>query len=118
MATQVDVQEQTIGAGSILAFALYGYGIFVDEALLGFDARNLGLLAFAGTFAAVALLHGAYGRRDFAVAHAAAGVGLALVAFASSGLQVLGGMVLLVAGGAYIAVTTMRARREANEVAG
>ncbi|QSW97770.1 hypothetical protein [Haloterrigena alkaliphila] len=113
MEETVDVQGQAIGAGSIVALAFAAYGRFIDETVLGFDATALATGAFAATFAAVALLHGAYGRRDFAVAHGVAAVGLLLVTVAATGLQMLGGLALLIAGGAYVAVATVRARDDA-----
>ncbi|NUB90666.1 hypothetical protein HT576_06490 [Haloterrigena sp. SYSU A121-1] len=115
MAETIDVQEQAIGAGSIAALGLVAYGRFINETLFGVDATTLGLGAFAATFAAVALIHGAYGRRDFAVSHAASAVGLGLVALASSLLPMLVGLVLLVGSGSYTARTTIRARNEAKE---
>ncbi|RQG98765.1 hypothetical protein [Natrarchaeobius oligotrophus] len=118
MTEQVDVQELTIGVGTVLAFVLYGYGRFVSETVFGVETTDLAVLSFAGTFLAVAALHGAYGRRDFALAHAAAGLGLVFVAVASSGLQVLIGILLLAVGGAYVAVETVRARREGADAAG
>ncbi|MEY7851946.1 hypothetical protein AB7C87_22400 [Natrarchaeobius sp. A-rgal3] len=118
MTEEVDVQELAIGVGTVLALVLYGYGSFVAETILGVDATTLAVLAFAATFLAVALLHGAYGRRDFALAHAAAGVGLSLVALSSSGPQVLLGILLLAAGGAYVAIKTLRARRDVTDTAG
>ncbi|RQG91123.1 hypothetical protein EA462_03765 [Natrarchaeobius halalkaliphilus] len=118
MTEQVDVQELVIGVGTVLAFVLYGYGTFLRETILGVAATDLAVGAFAGTFLVVAVLHGAYGRRDFAVAHAAAGAGLVFVAAASSGPEVLVGILLLVAGGSYVAVATMRARRDRRAVQG
>ncbi|WP_306056066.1 hypothetical protein [Natronococcus wangiae] len=114
----VDVQAVAIGAGTAVAVGLLAYGTLVGESILGVDTTSLATGAFAATFLAVAALHGAYGRRDLAAAHGAAGVGLALVALAASGFQVLGGYLLLVVGGAYIAVVTVRARDEEREVAG
>lgn len=112
----VDVQAVTIGAGTVVAIALLAYGTLVSESILGVDASSLATGAFAATFLAIAALHGAYGRRDLAVAHATAAVGLAFVVFAASGLQVAAGLLLLVAGGSYVAVVTVRVRREAREV--
>lgn len=114
----VDVQRTAIGVGTVLALAFFGYGRYIGETIVGVDAAALGTGAFAATFAAVAALHGAYGRRDLAVAHLVAAVGLTFVALSASGPQVLGGLVLLVAGGAYIAVATLRAREADREVAG
>ncbi|MCW8171993.1 hypothetical protein [Natrialba swarupiae] len=118
MTEEVDVQELAIGVGTVLALVLYGYGTFVRETILGVDARMLAVLSFAATFLAVAVLHGAYGRRDFALAHAAAGVGLVFVVVASSGPQVLLGIVLLAGGGAYVAIKTLRARRTVGDATG
>ena len=112
MAETIDVQEQAIGVGSIAALALVAYGRFIDETIVGLDATSLAIGAFAATFAAVALLHGAYGRHDFAVAHAAAAVGMVLVALSASVPQVLVGLVLLAAGGGYVALVTVRARAD------
>ncbi|MFP8952046.1 hypothetical protein ACLI4Z_03600 [Natrialbaceae archaeon A-arb3/5] len=112
MAESVDVQEQTIGVGTVLAIVFFGYGTFINETILGIDATELAAWVFVGTFAAVALFHSAYGRRDFAVAHAAAAVGVALVLLATSGPQVLVGMGVLLTGGSYIVSRTIRARRD------
>lgn len=112
----VDVQAVTIGVGTIAAVGLLGYHTVVSESLFGYETTALATGAFALTFLAVALLHGAYGRGDFALAHGLAGVGLLFVAIASTGPQVLVGMACLVAGGSYIAIKTVRARREQREV--
>ncbi|OVE83935.1 hypothetical protein [Natronolimnobius baerhuensis] len=110
MAEVVDVQAETIGVGSVIAFALYGYGIFISETIFGLEATALAMWVFAGTFAAVALLHGAYGRRPFALAHGGAAVGLAIFLLATDGLQALLGLLVLMGSGAAIAVMTIRAR--------
>ena len=115
MEETVDVQEQAIGAGSIVALALVGYGRFISDTIVGFDATALAIGAFAATFAAVALVHGAYGRRDFAIAHGLAAVGMFLVAVPGSPLRTLGGLVLLAVGGGYVALVTVRARDRDSE---
>jgi hypothetical protein len=112
----VDVQAVAIGVGTVVAIALLGYGTFVGESVFGIDVTALAIGAFALTCVALAVLHGAYGRRDFAAAYAVAGVGLGIVALASSGLQVAGGYLLLAAGGGYVAVRTVRARDDAQTV--
>lgn len=117
MAETIDVQEQAIGAGSMLALAFVGYGRFISETVVGVDATALGIGAFAATFGAVALIHGAYGRRDFAVAHGLAAVGMFLVALAGSPLRTLAGLVLLAGGGGYVALVTVRTRSDEREVA-
>jgi hypothetical protein len=109
----VDVQAVTIGVGTVAAVAALAYGTFVSEAVLGVDATALAIGAFALTCVALTILHSAYGRRDFAAAYAVAGLGLGVVAVASSGLQLLGGYALLAGGGAYVAVMTIRAREDA-----
>lgn len=114
----VDVQGTAIGAGTVVALAFFAYGRYIGESIFGIDAAMLATGAFAVTFAVVGVLHAAYGRRDLAVAHAVAAVGMALVALAASGPQVLGGLVLLVAGGIYIALATVRARDEGRDVPG
>ncbi|WP_293030209.1 hypothetical protein [Natronococcus sp.] len=106
----VDVQAMTIGVGTVIAIALLGYGATVGDSLLGADTTTLAVGAFALTFVALAVLHGAYGRRDFAAAYGVAGIGLGTVAVASSALGVLGGYLLLAVGGGYVAVATIRAR--------
>lgn len=117
MAETVDVQGTVIGVGTVVALACYAYGRYIGETILGIDPSALAIGAFAATFAALALLHNAYGRRDFAAAYAVAAIGLFLVAPAASVLQTLGGYLLLVAGGAYVAVVTVRAREAGSEVA-
>ncbi|ADD06483.1 uncharacterized protein Nmag_2930 [Natrialba magadii ATCC 43099] len=118
MAEMVDVQQETIGVGTVAALVLYGYGTFVDETLFGYEATTLAMWVFVGTFAAVAVFHGAYGRRDFAAAHGTAALGLGVFLLASDGRQALLGLLLLLGGGIYIAITTIRVRRELNEAAG
>ena len=108
----VDVQAETIGIGSLVAFALYGYGTFVGGSILGLEATTLGLGVFAATFAAVALLHGAYGRRNLAVAHGGAAIGLALFLFSTAPVRAVLGLAVLVGSGAYIALVTVRAKNE------
>ena len=114
----VDLQGTAIGVGTVVAIGFFAYGRYIDDALLGIDAATLATGAFAATFAAIAALHGAYGRRDLAVAHAVAAAGLLLVALSASAPSILGGLVLLAAAGGYIVLATLRARDEALEVAG
>jgi len=113
MAETVDVQAETIGVGSVIAFVLFGYGTFVRETIFGYEATTLGLWAFVATFATVALFHNTYGRRDIAAGHAVAALGLGLFLWASSPLPTVIGFLLLVGGGARIAMLTVRAGRTA-----
>lgn len=112
MAEKVDVQQVTIGVGTVIAVLALAYGTLIDETIVGIETTALAVGALAATFVAVGVLHGAYGRRDFALAHVTAGFGLGLVGLAQSGLQVLGGYVLLLVGGGYVALVTVRAREE------
>ncbi|WP_137291353.1 hypothetical protein [Natronorubrum halophilum] len=114
----VDAQGTAIGVGTVVALAFFGYNRYINETIFGIDAAMLATAAFAATFAAVAVLHGAYGRRDLAFANGVAAIGLLLVTVAVSGPQVLGGLALLVASGSYIALVTVRARAENRELAG
>ena len=107
-----DVQRTVIGIGTVVALGSYIYGRYVADSIFGLDPTVLAITVFGATFGALALLHGAYGRRDFGLAHGVAAVGLFLLAPASSGPRVLGGYLLLLAGGIYIAVITLRVRRE------
>ncbi|MFC4544028.1 hypothetical protein ACFO5R_19035 [Halosolutus amylolyticus] len=111
----VDVQEVTIGVGTVAAVAALAYGTLVSRTLLGVETTALATGIVALTALAIAVLHGAYGRRDLAGAYALAGTGLLLVTIAASGQQVAGGLLLLVAGGSYVAVVTVRARREGRD---
>ena len=115
MAETVDVQGTVIGVGTVVALACYAYGRYIGETIVGLDPSALAIGAFAATFAALALVHNAYGRRDFAAAYGVAAVGLFLVAPAASAPRTLGGYLLLVVGGAYVAVVTLRARTEGGE---
>ncbi|NGM68253.1 hypothetical protein G6M89_04385 [Natronolimnobius sp. AArcel1] len=117
MAEVVDVQAETIGVGSVIAFALYGYGIFINQTIFGLEATTLAMWVFAGTFAAVALLHGAYGRRPFALAHGGAAVGLSVFLLATDGFQALVGLLVLMGSGITIAVLTIRAGNERESAA-
>ncbi len=107
-----DVQGTVIGVGTLAAIAFYVYGRFVGGTVFGADPTIFAIGAFAATFGALALLHGAYGRRDFAGAYALAGLGLFLVAPATSAPQTLAGLVLLLIGGVYVGVLTIRLRGE------
>ncbi|WP_265110067.1 hypothetical protein [Halosolutus halophilus] len=114
----VDVQEVTIGVGTVVAVAFLAYGTLVSQSIFGIETTTLATGTFALTVLAIAILHGAYGRRDLAGAYALAGVGLLLVSTAASGRQVAGGLLLLVAGGSYVAVVTIRTRRESGDAPG
>ncbi|MXV63682.1 hypothetical protein GS429_16770 [Natronorubrum sp. JWXQ-INN-674] len=114
----VDVQGTAIGIGTVVALVFFAYNRYINETLLGIDAATLATGAFAATFAAVALLHGGYGRQDLAVANAIAAAGLLFVTLAATGPQMLGGLALLVVGGSYVTLATVRARGEQREVAG
>ncbi|WP_255170380.1 hypothetical protein [Natrononativus amylolyticus] len=105
----VDVQGTAIGLGGLLALGALLYGSFVSETVFGLEATTAATWVFAATFLAVALLHGAYGRRDLGVAHGGAALGLVLV-LQDTPLLMVFGLVVLVAAGSYIAVATLRAR--------
>ncbi|MFC4988916.1 MULTISPECIES: hypothetical protein [Saliphagus] len=111
----VDVQGTAIGVGTVAALVLFAYGRYIGGSVLGLDPAALALVAFALTAASLAVLHASYGRRDFAGAYALAAAGLFLVAPAAAPLFTIAGYLLLVAGGAYVAVATVRARREPTE---
>lgn len=112
-----DVQGTVIGIGTVVALGAYVYGRFVGDSIFGLDPTVVAITVFGATFAALAVLHGAYGRRDFALAYGVAGVGLFSLAPASSGPRILAGYLLLLAGGVYIAVVTLRVRRAQRELA-
>ncbi|WIV67561.1 hypothetical protein [Natrialbaceae archaeon AArc-T1-2] len=112
MTDTVDVQAVTIGVGTVVAILALAYGTLISETLLGVATMTIAAVAFAATFAAVAVLHGAYGRSDMALAHGGAAVGWLLVVFASRALGVVAGLLVLAACGSYIAVVTIRARNE------
>ena len=111
MAESEDVQGTVIGVGTVAAIGLYAYGAFFGGSPFGIDATALAVTVFGATFGALAILHGAYGRRDFALAHGSAAVGLFVLAPGSSGGRILAGYLLLLAGGGYIALVTVRVRR-------
>lgn len=111
MAETVDVQGVTIGVGGLLALFALLYGSFVSETVFGLEATTAATWVFAATFLAVAVLHGAYGRRDLAVANAGAAVALGLVLAGGTVLYVLVGLAALAVAGSYIALVTLRARR-------
>lgn len=111
----VDLQGTAIGAGTIAALAFAAYGRYVGGSMLGLDPSALALVAFALTAASLAILHASYGRRDFAGAYALAAIGLLLVAPAAAPVLTIAGYILLVVGGAYVAVATVRARRDSPE---
>lgn len=117
MAESEDVQGTVIGVGTVVAIALYGYGAFLSGSVFGVDATTLAITVFGATFAALAILHGAYGRRDFTLAYGGGALGLFVLAPASSGVAFFGGYLLLLAGGGYVAFVTVRLRREAGEAA-
>ncbi len=112
MSESEDIQGTVIGLGTIAAIVFYVYGRFMGGTVSGLDPTIFAVGAFAATFVVLAILHGAYGRRDFAGAYATAGLGLFLVAPAASAAQTLGGLVLLLAGGVYVGVLTIRLREE------
>lgn len=112
MAETVDAQATTIGVGTVVAIAFLAYGTVVSDSIAGIDATTAAAWTFAATFGAVALLHSAFGRHDMAAAYGVGTVGWALVLLGSIPLFVVVGLLLLVGGGAYIAIATIRAREE------
>ncbi|QFU81663.1 hypothetical protein [Natronorubrum aibiense] len=112
-----DAQGTAIGIGTVVALAFFAYGRYLDETIVGVETTTLAMAALAATFVALALLHGAYGRRDLALAHGLAAAGLGLFTFAASGPQALIGLGLLAASGAYIALVTVRTRDAARDAA-
>ena len=110
MTETVDVQGTVIGVGGLLALVLILYGSFVSETVFGLESMAAATWVFVGTFLAVAVVHGTYGRFDLALAHAGAGIGLAAVLLATSVIHVLGGLAILLVLGSYIAIVSIRAR--------
>lgn len=108
----VDVQGTAIGVGTLVAVAFLAYGVLVSGSIVGVDTTTLASWAFAGTFAVVAALHAAYGRMDLAWGHGGAAGGWFFVLLGSSVFQIALGLFLLVVSGTYIALVTLRARRE------
>ncbi|ARS91435.1 hypothetical protein [Natrarchaeobaculum aegyptiacum] len=117
MAESEDVQGTVIGVGTVVAIGLYAYGAYLGGSLFGIDATTLAITVFGATFAALAILHGAYGRQDFALAHGSAALGLFVLAPGSSGPRILAGYLLLLAGGGYVAFVTVRLRRASGTAA-
>lgn len=117
MAESEDVQGTVIGVGTVVAVGCYAYGAFFGGSVFGIDATSLAITVFGATFAALAILHGTYGRRDFAMAHASAALGLFVLAPSTSGPRILVGYLLLLAGGTYVALVTVRLRRTNGTVA-
>ncbi|WP_323170990.1 hypothetical protein [Natrialba sp. PRR66] len=110
MVETVDAQREVIGIGSAIAVLLVGYGTAINETIGGVRTTILATWVFAATFALLALLHGSYGRRDFAAAHGGAAVGLLAFLLATAGPQALVGLLVFVGSGAYIGIATLRAR--------
>ena len=113
MTEMVDVQPTTIGVGTVIALVILIYGTLFGGTILGLEPVAAALWVLAATFLAVALLHGAFGRRDLAVAFAGAGVALATVLRAGTGARVGLGLFGLVVAGSYVAMAMVRARRRA-----
>lgn len=109
----VDLQGTAIGVGTLVAVGFLAYGVLVSGSIAGIDTTTLALGAFAGTFVVLAALHAAYGRSDLAWGHGCAAGGLLFVLLGSGVFQTALGIFLLVVSGAYVALVTLRARREA-----
>lgn len=112
MTELVDVQATTIHVGMAIAILALAYGTIVSPSILGVETTTVASWAFAATFAAIALLHGAYGRNDLALAFGGAAVGWGSLLLGSSPLAVTAGLLALVVGGAYIAVVMIRERSD------
>ncbi len=111
MREMVDVQPTTIGVGTVIALGILIYGTLFGGTLLGVEPVSAALWVLAATFVAVSLLHGAFGRRDLAVAFLGAGVALITVLQAETGSGITLGLAGLVVAGSYVAVAMVRARR-------
>lgn len=108
----VDLQGSAIGVGTLVAIGLLAYGVLVSDTIVGVDTTTLALGSFAGTFVVLTVLHAAYGRTDFAWGHGGAAGGLILVLLGDGGVQIALGLFLLAVSGTYIALVTLRARRD------
>ncbi len=108
----MDLQGTVIGVGTIVAMVFLAYGILVGDTLLGIETTTGAAWAFAATFAGVAVAHLWRGHSGLAIGHASAAVGWFLVLTGSQARQIVLGLFLLVTAGAYIAIVTLRARRE------
>jgi len=112
MTELVDVQATTIHAGMVLAILVFAYGTIVSPSILGVETTTVASWVFAATFAAIAVLHGAYGRTDLALAFGGAAVGWGSLLVGSSPLAVTAGLLALVVCGSYIAVVMIRERND------
>lgn len=112
MTEMVDVQATTIHVGMALAILALAYGVIVSPSILGVETTSVASWVFAATFAAIALLHGAYGRNDLALSFGGGAVGWGTLLLASNPLAAAAGLLTLVVCGAYIAVVMVRERTE------
>ncbi|WP_255193382.1 hypothetical protein [Natronobeatus ordinarius] len=115
MTETVDVQGTAIGIGILAAAAVMVYGTVVSETVVGVDTTTIATWVFAVTLAVVSLAHAFVGHYALAGGHGGAAVGLLFVLL-GTGAQVAIGLLVLVLSGAYIAVVTLRLKREATAV--
>ena len=107
----VDVQGEVIGVGTVVAVAILAYGTVVNETVAGVDAVTAAGGVLALTLLATALLHAKVGQHDLTWGFGGAAVGLLFAFFGSDSGVVIGLFVLLLSG-LYIALVTLRLRRD------
>jgi steroid 5-alpha reductase family enzyme len=115
MADSVDLQDPVVGGGFLLAVAVLVYGAVVSETIAGIETTVAATWVFAVTFAVLAAVHASVGQYDLTLGHGGAAVGWLFVLLGSTGQQVVLGLVLLVLSGSYIAIRTLRRRRDGSE---
>ena len=113
MTETVDVQGTAIGIGILVAAAVMVYGTFVSETIVGVDTTTIATWVFAVTLAVISLAHAFVGSYALAGGHGGAAVGLLFVLLGTTGVQVAIGLLVLVLSGTYIAVVTLRFKRDA-----
>ena len=115
MTETVDVQGTAIGIGILVAAAVMMYGTVVSETIVGVDTTTVATWVFAVTLAVISVAHAFVGQYDLAGGHGGAAVGLLFVLLGTDG-QVAIGLLVLVLSATYIAVVTLRRKREATAV--
>ena len=115
MTETVDVQGTAIGIGIILAVVVMAYGTVVSETILGVDTTTIATGVFAVVLGVISIAHAFVGSYALAGGHGGAAVGLLFVLL-GTGVEIAIGLLVLVLSGIYIAVVTLRLKREAAAV--
>ena len=111
MEESTDVQGTIIGVGTLAVIVTVAYGTLFNESIVGIDTMVLAGWLFTATLLGVAAAHAHVKQYDLTWGFTGVAVGWIFI-LTGSGARAAIGLGLLLLSGVYIALVTVRLRRE------